>query len=213
MSFYLSRLACCCHTTMNAHVVRLLLLLFCCVSMLFVHLFVQSVRLFFVFFFFLMIRRPPRSTRTDTLFPYSTLFRSGRCCRASAPAPRRRTTIPGQLPVPRPCRKSRSCSRSAGANPHKARPQDQMSSSSWQALVAFLALEHQPALLAEHAAHRRDRALVERRLQRRQLELSRGPGHLAFGGELDERLPRARQRVGEPQDQVARRAHAQRGVR
>src|SRR3546814_9780342 len=27
--------------------------------------------------FFLMIRRPPRSTRTDTLFPYTTLFRSG----------------------------------------------------------------------------------------------------------------------------------------
>src|SRR3546814_1734793 len=32
--------------------------------------------LFFVFF--LMIRRPPRSTRTDTLFPYTTLFRSCR---------------------------------------------------------------------------------------------------------------------------------------
>src|SRR3546814_18699051 len=31
----------------------------------------------FVYFFcFLMIRRPPRSTRTDTLFPYTTLFRS-----------------------------------------------------------------------------------------------------------------------------------------
>src|SRR3546814_18019916 len=28
--------------------------------------------------FFLMIRRPPRSTRTDTLFPYTTLFRSRR---------------------------------------------------------------------------------------------------------------------------------------
>src|SRR3546814_2696191 len=28
------------------------------------------------FLFFLMIRRPPRSTRTDTLFPYTTLFRS-----------------------------------------------------------------------------------------------------------------------------------------
>src|SRR3546814_1912938 len=28
------------------------------------------------FVFFLMIRRPPRSTRTDTLFPYTTLFRS-----------------------------------------------------------------------------------------------------------------------------------------
>src|SRR3546814_4544792 len=30
-----------------------------------------------------MIRRPPRSTRTDTLFPYTTLFRSGRV----SPAP------------------------------------------------------------------------------------------------------------------------------
>src|SRR3546814_11965232 len=30
----------------------------------------------FCCFFFLMIRRPPRSTRTDTLFPYTTLFRS-----------------------------------------------------------------------------------------------------------------------------------------
>src|SRR3546814_18374395 len=30
----------------------------------------------FVMFFFLMIRRPPRSTRTDKLFPYTTLFRS-----------------------------------------------------------------------------------------------------------------------------------------
>src|SRR2546426_7587564 len=33
------------------------------------------------FFFFLMIRRPPRST----LFPYTTLFRSGRASRASGP--------------------------------------------------------------------------------------------------------------------------------
>src|SRR3546814_1758835 len=31
---------------------------------------------FFWLVFFLMIRRPPRSTRTDTLFPYTTLFRS-----------------------------------------------------------------------------------------------------------------------------------------
>src|SRR3546814_11426024 len=31
-------------------------------------------------FFFLMIRRPPRSTRTDTLFPYTTLFRSPAPC-------------------------------------------------------------------------------------------------------------------------------------
>src|SRR3546814_11540085 len=36
--------------------------------------------LVFLHFFFLMIRRPPRSTRTDTLFPYTTLFRSCRPC-------------------------------------------------------------------------------------------------------------------------------------
>src|SRR3546814_17359236 len=36
-----------------------------------------SFPMFYIFdFFFLMIRRPPRSTRTDTLFPYTTLFRS-----------------------------------------------------------------------------------------------------------------------------------------
>src|SRR3546814_9746631 len=29
-----------------------------------------------------MLRRPPRSTRTDTLFPYTTLFRSERVARA-----------------------------------------------------------------------------------------------------------------------------------
>src|SRR3546814_2311690 len=41
-----------------------------------VYLFCLAV-CFSLFFFFLMIRRPPRSTRTDTLFPYTTLFRSG----------------------------------------------------------------------------------------------------------------------------------------
>src|SRR3546814_14574991 len=34
-------------------------------------------------FFFLMIRRPPRSTRTDTLFPYTTLFRSAPQCHSA----------------------------------------------------------------------------------------------------------------------------------
>src|SRR3546814_13530151 len=41
-------------------------------------------------FFFLMIRRPPRSTRTDTLFPYTTLFRSGSDCHPYAVSGRRR---------------------------------------------------------------------------------------------------------------------------
>src|SRR3546814_6317758 len=39
---------------------------------------VRTIQLLVVmlFVFFVMIRRPPRSTRTDTLFPYTTLFRS-----------------------------------------------------------------------------------------------------------------------------------------
>src|SRR3546814_13655151 len=41
--------------------------LLCCLCRWYYHFFA---------FFFLMIRRPPRSTRTDTLFPYTTLFRS-----------------------------------------------------------------------------------------------------------------------------------------
>src|SRR3546814_16854496 len=36
--------------------------------------------MFFLLVLFLMIRRPPRSTRTDTLFPYTTLFRSLSFC-------------------------------------------------------------------------------------------------------------------------------------
>src|SRR6188472_4644647 len=41
------------------------------------------------FFFFLTIRRPPRSTRETTLFPYTTLFRSQRRApgRADVPSP------------------------------------------------------------------------------------------------------------------------------
>src|SRR3546814_17943997 len=42
----------------------------------FYNLFLILLYFIFLFFFFLMIRRPPRSTRTDTLFPYTTLFRS-----------------------------------------------------------------------------------------------------------------------------------------
>src|SRR3546814_2685645 len=44
----------------------------------------------FCFIFFLMIRRPPRSTRTDTLFPYTTLFRSAGAISARQPVLSRR---------------------------------------------------------------------------------------------------------------------------
>src|SRR3546814_17661959 len=56
--------------------------IFCC-SLLYLldlslYFFFFCLCFFVVFFcfFFLMIRRPPRATRTDTLFPYTTLFRS-----------------------------------------------------------------------------------------------------------------------------------------
>src|SRR3546814_14042030 len=42
-------------------------------------MYVYSTRCYMCFFL-LMIRRPPRSTRTDTLFPYTTLFRSPDFC-------------------------------------------------------------------------------------------------------------------------------------
>src|SRR3546814_18925435 len=47
-----------------------------CIGFLSVCLFTSCLFLVLLVFFFLIIRRPPRSTRTDTLFPYTTLFRS-----------------------------------------------------------------------------------------------------------------------------------------
>src|SRR3546814_7364954 len=58
-----------------------------------------------------MIRRPPRSTRTDTLFPYTTLFRSDGA-RVHHPLPRDR--FRGR-PPPRPRRQAR---------PPRSRPKD-----------------------------------------------------------------------------------------
>src|SRR3546814_3449220 len=74
-------------------------------------LYCSSVLTFCLFFFFVMIRRPPRSTRTDTLLPYTTLCRS-------------RTGLLEQLPLRR-CREQcgRPASRrDAGAGlPHHGR--------------------------------------------------------------------------------------------
>src|SRR3546814_11929149 len=74
-----------------------------------------------------MIRRPPRSTRTDTLFPYTTLFRSGGhpfCqgrsykCRPSPPAPHDRSPLGS--------RETRSdrCSQTAFLPSHSPLPSD-----------------------------------------------------------------------------------------
>src|SRR3546814_5406762 len=58
-------------------------------------LFCTPFHAFVVYFFFLMIRRPPRSTRTDTRFPYTTLFRS-----AGQPDRLDHGALPQRLPGP-----------------------------------------------------------------------------------------------------------------
>src|SRR3546814_4471499 len=77
-SFYLySRNVMCVVLTLVFEYLYLVRLLFN-TSIIRLHLSLPDFYLFFFLclFFFLMIRRPPRSTRTDTLFPYTTLFRS-----------------------------------------------------------------------------------------------------------------------------------------
>src|SRR3546814_7288328 len=54
-------------------------------------------------FFFLMIRRPPRSTRTDTLFPYTTLFRSIWLFANHPPAPIARRRLAAMATHFQPC--------------------------------------------------------------------------------------------------------------
>src|SRR3546814_4412306 len=51
-------------------------------------------------FFFLMIRRPPRSTRTDTLFPYTTLFRSNPSVLVAAGLVAKKANEKGMKPKP-----------------------------------------------------------------------------------------------------------------
>src|SRR3546814_16446004 len=62
----------------------------------------------FVCFFFLMIRRPPRSTRTDTLFPYTTLFRSRRAAESRRCAARLGNRADGRSCLREPAAR-RSC--------------------------------------------------------------------------------------------------------
>src|SRR3546814_2070923 len=61
----------------------------CVMSLVFIVDIVLCATVLMLFIFFLMVRRPPRSTRTDTLFPYTTLFRSrGRHARRAVAQPR-----------------------------------------------------------------------------------------------------------------------------
>src|SRR3546814_4926761 len=78
-------------------------------------------------FFFLMIRRPPRSTRTDTLFPYTTLFRATAAC--------------GQIFCPARCLPAPTCTKpnwqtaSPSASRRSAMPRSEEHTSELQSLM------------------------------------------------------------------------------
>src|SRR3546814_12138411 len=82
-------------------------------------------------FFFLMILRPPRSTRTDTLFPYTTLFRS------KAGRGERDADDPTGSPVSRPVRDhvSRICRERNRGSRQGARSRSEEHTSELQSLM------------------------------------------------------------------------------
>src|SRR3546814_9986574 len=67
-----------------------------------------------------MIRRPPRSTRTDTLFPYTTLFRSG------AHGERRRSWRPTGRAAQRPAQPGPARGRAGRSEEHTSELQSLM---------------------------------------------------------------------------------------
>src|SRR3546814_11654877 len=74
----------------------------------------------FVYLLFLMIRRPPRSTRTDTLFPYTTLFRSHGYPHSPAPALGRRRCRPAVLRCRSPAGRGGAAGRLVPPGGHRA---------------------------------------------------------------------------------------------
>src|SRR3546814_1762242 len=84
-------------------------------------IFTDSSRLFF----FLMIRRPPRSTRTDTLFPYTTLFRSRAADRRERPG--RRASDPGETRRARRIAEQRATASGTADDAHRTRSEEHTS--------------------------------------------------------------------------------------
>src|SRR3546814_1899609 len=80
----------------------------------------------FSLFFFLMIRRPPRSTRTDTLFPYTTLFRSWQRSTPCATAWRRPAIPAPSSPAAAPADISASIRRTIRSEEHTSELQSLM---------------------------------------------------------------------------------------
>src|SRR3546814_14467298 len=96
-------------------------MLFVCIIVIF--------HLLFIVFFFLMIRRPPRSTRTDTLFPYTTLFRSA----ISPPSPLANGYRTASLILP--CRPERPSVGRGRPRPLTGRPRSEEHTSELQSLM------------------------------------------------------------------------------
>src|SRR3546814_5251004 len=85
-----------------------------------------------MFYFFLMIRRPPRSTRTDTLFPYTTLFRS---CWRIRQGRTTRTPCPSIRPCGRPRFRIRLLPHRTDGGWSRPRPRSEEHTSELQSLM------------------------------------------------------------------------------
>src|SRR3546814_20546167 len=106
--------------------------------------------------FLLMIRRPPRSTRTDTLFPYTTLFRSAeRDHRRDRPRPADR--LEGALD--RAAQAARPIAGRCRSSPRRAAP----ASGAWRLLRSVSAGEATGGLPDAGAVYGRGRRMAEDR--------------------------------------------------
>src|SRR3546814_9680778 len=99
----------------------------------------------FMLFFFLMIRPPPRFTLTDTLFPYTTLFRSSAEPRSEADCQRRHLELAsgsltgaGRCPAPSPSGEEAAKSYYKGTVMRPACSQVAASRTSWRRCACWL---------------------------------------------------------------------------
>src|SRR3546814_11431060 len=85
-----------------------------------------------IFILLLMRRRPPRSTRTDTLFPYTTLFRSNSCEGSTPTAPNMRRCSSASRTASSLGMLPRRHSRGAGGCPFATAPDDLSQPVAWR---------------------------------------------------------------------------------
>src|SRR3546814_16455407 len=132
-----------------------------------------------------MIRRPPRSTRTDTLFPYTTLFRSSVCVfveNGTSPLPHPTShRIPcwevgwgsGLVPLPEMCPQGAFTKKLSHPAPDARRPagdrqvrpgRDQPQDDATRPILRDEAAEHPPA--AKHSGEQSDERRVGKELCR-----------------------------------------------